>query len=128
MAGQILGDIPLVTVAVVDISDTARRLYGDRADYIAGRPLPERDYRLTAKTPTGGEVSFHQGATADDVAAYWRREGWLGNVDPERPVVEITAEMIERFAGAWLTSLSAEAGLRAALEAAGFTVAGGDAR
>jgi hypothetical protein len=78
---KIPGDTPLITIAVVDIADTARRLYGDNADYIAGRPLPAHDFRLTAKTPTGGEITFNAGATAEDVAAYWRREGWLRGGD-----------------------------------------------
>lgn len=70
-------DTPLVEVTVIDQADSARQLFGENAEYVIGRPLPEHDYRLTAKTPTGGEITFHQGATADDVAAYWRREGWL---------------------------------------------------
>jgi hypothetical protein len=76
------GDAPLVAVTVVDVAETARRLFGGKgpAEFIAGRPLPEHDYRLKAKTPTGGEVSFHRGATADHVAEYWRREGWLPGV------------------------------------------------
>lgn len=78
------GDAPLVAVTVVDVAETARRLFGGKgpAEFIAGRPLPEHDYRLKAKTPTGGEVSFHRGATADHVAEYWRREGWLPGVAP----------------------------------------------
>jgi hypothetical protein len=51
-------------------------MYGAKADYVAGRPLPEHDWRLEANTPTGGEITFSRGATAEDVAAYWRREGW----------------------------------------------------
>jgi hypothetical protein len=77
-----LDDIPLVTITVVDIADTARRVYGDKFEDIFGKPRPPHDFRLVAKTPTGGEVTFNQGATAEDVAAYWRREGWLGHVRP----------------------------------------------
>jgi hypothetical protein len=70
-------DVPLVHITVFDQAESARRLYGDRAGLVVGRPLPDHDYRFSANTPTGGEITFHRGATAADVAAYWRREGWL---------------------------------------------------
>jgi hypothetical protein len=70
-------DDPIITVGIIDTAAQARLLYGDNADYIAGRKLPEHEYRLNATTPTGGTVTFHSGATAEDVAAYWQREGWL---------------------------------------------------
>lgn len=44
-----------------------------------------------------------------------------------RGTVEMTAEMVDQFAPAWLAADSPRAALRAALEAAGFTVVGGDA-
>lgn len=77
MSTEPFRDVPLIEVTVIDQADSARQLFGDHADYIAGRPLPEHEYRFVAKTPTGGEITFHLGATAEDVAAYWRREGWL---------------------------------------------------
>jgi hypothetical protein len=77
MSDDVLADKVLISVTVIDVADTARRLYGDDADYIAGRTLPEHEYRFSAETPTGGEITFNSGATAEDIAAYWRREGWL---------------------------------------------------
>jgi TPP-dependent pyruvate/acetoin dehydrogenase alpha subunit len=74
---DVFRDKVLVTVTVIDLADSARQLYGENADYIAGRKLPEHDYRFSAQTPTGGEISFAEGTTAADIAAYWRREGWL---------------------------------------------------
>lgn len=132
-----LGDIHLITVTVVDISDTARRLYGDKAAEIAGlmgRVMPEHDYRFKAATPTGGEVSFHQGASADHIAAYWEREGWLGST-PQPVTVEATDDMARsvlaeaEYMGLEIGLAGAGQLLRAALEAAGFTVTdGGDVR
>ena len=71
-------DNPLITVAVVDAADLTRQIHGENAARIAeleGRPLREHDYRLHVVTPAGSEVLFRRGATADDVAAYWEREG-----------------------------------------------------
>jgi hypothetical protein len=48
------------------------------------------DYRLEIDTPTGGEVAFHRGADAADVAAYARREGWL----LDHPLVATTPKLI----------------------------------
>lgn len=74
-----LADKPLATVQVVDVADTARRVFGAAAEHIAGRPMPEHDYRFHMKTPTGGEVTFNQYATAQHVAEYCEREGWLSS-------------------------------------------------
>lgn len=83
MGDGTLGDIPLIEVTVVDVADTARRIFGvEGAALVAGRPMPEHDYRLTAKTPTGGEITFARGTTADQVAACWLREGWLPGGEP----------------------------------------------
>lgn len=79
MPAEPFRDVPLIQITVIDQADSARQLFGDKAEYVVGRPLPEHDYRLTAKTPTGGEITFHRGATAHDVAAYWQREGWLSS-------------------------------------------------
>jgi hypothetical protein len=62
-----------INIRVVDVAETARGLFGDE---FMGRDMTIPDYRLEVDTPTGGEVTFHQGATADDVAEYWKREGW----------------------------------------------------
>jgi hypothetical protein len=62
-------DVPIVQVGVIDVMRPwLREAFGG----------PEHDYRLHATTPTGGAVTFSRGATADDVFAYWQREGWLG--------------------------------------------------
>lgn len=66
----------LATVRVIDVADTARRLFGEHAAAIAGRPLAAHDYRFSMKTP-GGEVTFKRGATAEDIVEYCKREGWL---------------------------------------------------
>jgi hypothetical protein len=128
MAERVLVDIPLIAVSVVDLSDTARRVYGDRFEEIFGRPLDEHDYRFSAMTPTGGEMSFHQGATAEHVAAYWGREGWLDDATPIRPAVEITDEMVARVHAEREQHATTHALIHLALEAAGFTVAGGESR
>lgn len=63
-------DVPIVEVGVIDVMRPwLREAFGG----------PEQDYRLHANTPTGGNITFHRGATAEDVVAYWRREGWLGD-------------------------------------------------
>lgn len=69
-------DRPVATVQVVDIMDTARRL-GMDVSALTGRPAPEHDWRFSMVTPTGGEITFHHGADAEDVARYCEREGWL---------------------------------------------------
>lgn len=62
-------DVPIINVGVIDVMRPyLREAFGG----------PEHDYRLEAVTPTGGRVTFHRGATADDVHAYWAREGWVG--------------------------------------------------
>jgi hypothetical protein len=76
---MLFADKVLVTVEVIDLTDSARQLYGDKADYIAGRKLPDHDYRFSLKTPTGGEVTFESDATAGRVAEYCAREGWIIN-------------------------------------------------
>jgi hypothetical protein len=69
-------DKVLVTVQVVDIAATARALGMDVSAF-TGRPAPEHDYRFSMATPTGGEVTFNRFATAEQVAQYCEREGWL---------------------------------------------------
>lgn len=63
-----------IVVRVVDVAGAARKMFGDE---FMGRDLTVPDYRIEADTPTGGEITFHAGATADDVALYWKREGWI---------------------------------------------------
>ncbi len=64
-----------ITVNIVDVAAHARALYGEKsAAYIAGRPLPEHDYRI--EIVAGNEeqhtrVTFHRGArlSAEDIIA-----------------------------------------------------------
>jgi hypothetical protein len=57
---------PLV-VQIVDVAAQARAVYGDAADFIAGRTLPAHDYRFRLATPAG-LVTFGTAATAADIA------------------------------------------------------------
>jgi hypothetical protein len=65
-------------IKIIDAQGDPVRLFGEEgAVQISGRPLsPGGDWRLEATTPAGGSVTFHSGATADDVVSYWKREGW----------------------------------------------------
>lgn len=69
-------DEVICRVKLIDIADTARRLYGgeEKASYIIGRPLPEHDFRFHISYGDGGEITFNDGATAADVAAWLKRE------------------------------------------------------
>lgn len=73
MTDDFLRDRVLVTIRIIDAAAEARR--AGLGDLIPDGA--EHDYRLAADTPTGGEITFHRGATADHVIAYWRREGWI---------------------------------------------------
>jgi len=66
-----IGDHVLFTVSIVDVADTARRMFGgdEAASYVIGRPLPEHDYRFHVDYGDGGAVTFGNGATAVEVAA-----------------------------------------------------------
>jgi len=65
-------------IKIEDVAATARALFGQEGlDALApGGKAADTDWRITATTPTGGEITFHRGATAEDVALYWKREGW----------------------------------------------------
>lgn len=71
-----MNDHPLVQIRIIDVIAAARR--AGLGDLIPDGA--EHDYRLAADTPTGGSITFHRGATADYVIAYWRHEGWLPEV------------------------------------------------
>lgn len=60
-------NVPVATVQIIDVAARARALFGDDADLIAGRPLPDHEYRFVASTPAGGTVTFAVGATAEHV-------------------------------------------------------------
>lgn len=64
-----------MNLRIVDVAADFRKTFGD-LDF-NNQPLPEHDYRLEIDTPSGGLVTFHQGATADHVKEYMRREGWI---------------------------------------------------
>lgn len=64
-----------LTVIAIRVVDLAERPGYPKED-LRGNPTPEHDYRLEADTPTGGEITFHRGADAVDIALYWQREGW----------------------------------------------------
>jgi hypothetical protein len=61
-------------IVLVDIADKARREYGDRADWLTGRQLPEHEWRFVV-TSAAGLSTFPVGATADQVAAALARDG-----------------------------------------------------
>lgn len=42
-------------------------MYGDRADEVAGRKLPEHEYRFQVHFDSGARTTFHYGATADHI-------------------------------------------------------------
>lgn len=67
-------DTALAHLVVVDVAAEARRMFGEEAAaIIAGRPLPQHDYRLHMETPTG-RVTFSRGGTAEEVMAWMARE------------------------------------------------------
>lgn len=56
---------------VVDVAAQAREMYGNEAaSFIAGRQLPEHDFRFEVLTITGAQITFHADATAEDIAKY----------------------------------------------------------
>lgn len=60
----------MTEIRVVDVAAQAREAFGSHAEAIAGRPLPEHDFRFEAVTATGAQVTFHAGATAEHIATY----------------------------------------------------------
>lgn len=64
-----------LTIRLVDVAAEAREMYGDNADYIAGRTLPEHEWRFEVTTGSGARCSFHLGATAEHIAAYLAERG-----------------------------------------------------
>lgn len=60
-------------IQMVDVAAEARDAYGEHANEIAGRELPDHEWRfeLSFRGPgTTGKATMHHGATADDVQAY----------------------------------------------------------
>jgi hypothetical protein len=67
-----------ITIRVIDSAVKARELYGDKADYIANRVLPEHEYRLEisySNADRKGQVCLPPGAsvTAEQVLALVNR-------------------------------------------------------
>lgn len=67
----------MIEIRIVDVAARARELFGDQADYIAGRPLPEHDYRFEVGSVDGRCMTFGNGDTAAHVAAYLAELGEL---------------------------------------------------
>lgn len=69
-----------ITIRIIDVVAQARELFGEEgAAQIAGRPLPEHDYRFEIIASNGtrkSEVTVHAGASlsAEDILALVRRE------------------------------------------------------
>lgn len=73
-----MGDVVLLDVTVVqvvDVADTARRCFGDKAAAIAGSPLPPNDYRFHIAFGDGGSGTFDTAATAADIVLTMRQSG-----------------------------------------------------
>jgi hypothetical protein len=64
-----------VKIKLVDVAGAAREMFGDAADEIAGRRLPEHDWRFEVTTDAGSRINFHSDATAEHVAAYLAERG-----------------------------------------------------
>lgn len=62
-------------IKLVDVAASAREMFGAAADEIAGRRLPEHDWRFEVTTAAGARISFHSDATAEHVAAYLAERG-----------------------------------------------------
>lgn len=71
--GSDLDDTVICRVDVIDVADTARRIFGGEqgAADVCGRPVPEHGYRFNIRYGNGGEVNFNVGATATHVADWW---------------------------------------------------------
>jgi hypothetical protein len=78
-----MSDTPLVQAIIIDVATEARAL--GLGDLIPDGAGAEHDYRLSARTPFGGEITFNRYATATDIAAYWLREGWLSQDTKRAP-------------------------------------------
>jgi hypothetical protein len=72
--GEALGAVILAKVEIIDAAEHARELYGEHADNIAGRKLPEHDYRFRMTTKTGARCTFHAGSTAGHIMEWLARE------------------------------------------------------
>lgn len=69
-----------ITIKLVDVAETARAMYGKKADFIAGNPLPPTDLRFEITAEQEGRkatISVHAGAklSAEDILDMVNREG-----------------------------------------------------
>lgn len=46
-----------ITIKLVDVAEEVRLLYGEKAEYIAGRPIPEKDLRFEVTAERDGRKS-----------------------------------------------------------------------
>lgn len=60
-------------IGLVDIAAEAREMYGEDADKIAGRKLPEHEWRFEVTFPDGSRATMHYEASAAHVQAYVER-------------------------------------------------------
>lgn len=71
-------DLSEITVRVIDAAAKARELYGDQADYITNRTLPEHDYRLEISYSNGERsgqacLAVGESVTAEQILALVNR-------------------------------------------------------
>lgn len=52
------GVVQGITVRIVDVAEAARLLCGDKAQHIAGRPIPDHDYRIEVIDHGGGRWTY----------------------------------------------------------------------
>lgn len=84
----------LADVRIIDAAAHARQILGeDAGEFIAGRPLPEHDYRIEMILASQARVTFHHGATADDVVAHLEREAFLGSLGCTQTATRYTAPL-----------------------------------
>lgn len=62
-------------VTIVDVADTQRRLFGDKAELLTGKPVPAHDYRFHIEYGDGGAITMDQQATASEIIAAIRMSG-----------------------------------------------------
>jgi hypothetical protein len=59
---------------ITDVAAQLRRIVKENT--FMGRDISTPDYRFEIDTPTGGVVTFHQGADVMHIMDYIKREGW----------------------------------------------------
>lgn len=65
-----------VKLSLIDVAEEFRKNFGDKADQILGRPVPEHDWRWCIEYGDGGEVTYARRATAEQVASEMIEKGW----------------------------------------------------